>query len=66
MRSKLNRKQTLKLLAFKKDSLNLKRYADRISQIRMVWPKLIRKFGDSGADFIGVVKSLGWEENNGK
>lgn len=62
----LNRRQTLRLLAFKKNSLNLKRYADRMSQIQMVMPKLIRKFGNSGSDLIEVLKSMGWEDSNGK
>lgn len=56
----LNRRRTLKYLERRKKSLELSRYIDRTTQLRLIYPKLIKRYGDAGEDFTNLLISMGW------
>ena len=57
----LKRSQTLRYLSIRKESLKLKRYADRLTQVRMSYAKFERRFSDSGESFVKKILELGFE-----
>jgi len=57
----LNRRQSLRYIAFKKNSLDLQRHADRMSRINLMLKRLHTRYSSNGQDLLNTIKSLGWE-----
>jgi len=60
----LNRRQSLRYIAFKKNSLELQRHADRMRRVQLILARMHRRYSSDGQDLFNTIKSLGWEGKN--